>query len=119
VSVCVWGGGGVAVVAHWHVACRACFSCPCRSLVACLPQRLIQSGVDNLDSGIGVYAGDESTYSLFAPLLDPILHEYHNTTAVCAVLSTCSASAHVRHRMVLLGFSLWATNCTSTNERVS
>ena len=72
-------------------------------LCAVLPQRLIQSGVDNLDSGIGVYAGDESTYSLFAPLLDPILHEYHNTTAVCAVLSTCSAFGALASSHVVLG----------------
>ncbi|NKQ40656.1 MAG: arginine kinase [Sulfurovum sp.] len=37
----------------------------------------IRSGVDNPDSGIGVYAGDLESYSLFAPLLDPIIEEYH------------------------------------------
>lgn len=37
----------------------------------------INSGVENKDSGIGVYAGDEESYSLFAPLFDPIIKEYH------------------------------------------
>ncbi len=37
----------------------------------------INSGVENIDSGIGVYAGDEESYRLFAPLFDPIIQEYH------------------------------------------
>ncbi len=37
----------------------------------------IRSGVENPDSGIGVYAGDEESYELFSPLLDPIIKEYH------------------------------------------
>jgi creatine kinase/arginine kinase len=37
----------------------------------------IHSGVLNPDSGIGVYAGDLESYSLFAPLFDPIIKEYH------------------------------------------
>jgi len=37
----------------------------------------INSGVENLDSGIGVYGGDEESYELFAPLFDPIIQEYH------------------------------------------
>ncbi len=40
-------------------------------------EQLISSGVKNLDSGIGVYAGDEESYDLFAPLLDPIIEQYH------------------------------------------
>ncbi len=40
--------------------------------------QLIRSGVDNPDSSIGVYAGDEESYTLFAPLLDPIIREYHH-----------------------------------------
>ncbi len=40
-------------------------------------QQAINSGVLNLDSGIGVYAGDEESYELFAPLFDPIIEEYH------------------------------------------
>jgi len=37
----------------------------------------INSGVENEDSGIGVYAGDEESYSTFASLFDPIIEEYH------------------------------------------
>ena len=40
-------------------------------------EQLIRSGVENIDSGIGVYAGDEESYELFAPLLDPIIRDYH------------------------------------------
>ncbi len=40
-------------------------------------QQMINSGVANLDSGIGVYAGDEESYSVFAALFDPIIGEYH------------------------------------------
>lgn len=40
-------------------------------------QQAIHSGVQNIDSGIGVYAGDEETYTLFSPLFDPIIEEYH------------------------------------------
>ncbi len=40
-------------------------------------QRAINSGVENIDSGIGVYAGDEESYSTFAKLFDPIIEEYH------------------------------------------
>ena len=39
--------------------------------------QLIRSGIENPDSSIGVYAGDEETYELFSPLLDPIIREYH------------------------------------------
>ena len=39
---------------------------------------VIKSGVKNLDSGIGAYAGDEETYTVFAMLLDKIIEEYHD-----------------------------------------
>lgn len=35
------------------------------------------SGVENLDSGVGIYAPDAESYSLFAPLFDPIIDDYH------------------------------------------
>ncbi len=41
-------------------------------------KQLIRSGVENPDSSIGVYAGDEESYETFAPLLDPIIREYHH-----------------------------------------
>ncbi|MCK4502742.1 MAG: hypothetical protein KAU22_06870 [Desulfuromonadales bacterium] len=37
----------------------------------------INSGVVNQDSGVGVYAGDAESYTLFAPLFDPIIADYH------------------------------------------
>ena len=40
-------------------------------------QKAINSGVQNLDSGIGVYAGDIESYETFAPLFDGIIKEYH------------------------------------------
>jgi len=39
--------------------------------------QIINSGLENLDSGIGVYAGDKDSYKTFAPLFDPIIKEYH------------------------------------------
>lgn len=38
---------------------------------------VIQSGVENLDSGIGIYAPDAESYTLFAALIDPIIEDYH------------------------------------------
>ncbi len=37
----------------------------------------INSGVQNPDSSIGVYAGDKASYDVFAPLFDPIIQDYH------------------------------------------
>ena len=37
----------------------------------------INSGLKNPDSSIGVYAGDEESYSLFDKLFDPVIEEYH------------------------------------------
>jgi len=38
---------------------------------------VIQSGVENPDSGIGIYAPDAEAYTLFASLFDPIIEDYH------------------------------------------
>lgn len=38
---------------------------------------VIQSGIENLDSGIGIYAPDPEAYTLFAELFDPIIEDYH------------------------------------------
>ena len=43
-------------------------------------EQAINSGVKNIDSGIGVYAGDKESYTTFAPLFDPIIEEYHGFT---------------------------------------
>jgi len=40
-------------------------------------EQAINSGVENIDSGIGVYAGDKESYTLFAALFDPIIKAYH------------------------------------------
>ncbi len=40
-------------------------------------EQTINSGVKNIDSGIGVYAGDEESYMTFSALFDPIIKEYH------------------------------------------
>lgn len=37
----------------------------------------IQSGVENPDSGVGIYAPDAESYSVFADLFDPIIEDYH------------------------------------------
>ena len=37
----------------------------------------INSGVENPDSGIGAYAGDKESYTLFSPFFDKIIEEYH------------------------------------------
>lgn len=39
--------------------------------------KAIQSGIDNPDSSIGVYAGDPESYTMLASLFDPIIREYH------------------------------------------
>ncbi|BCS97246.1 hypothetical protein DSLASN_28780 [Desulfoluna limicola] len=41
---------------------------------------LIRSGVEQEDSSIGMYAGDAESYDLFAPLLDPVLLDYHGSS---------------------------------------
>ncbi|MCG8552365.1 MAG: arginine kinase, partial [Desulfobacterales bacterium] len=38
----------------------------------------IRSGIGNPDSTIGFYAGDMESYDCFAPVLRPIIEDYHN-----------------------------------------
>ena len=38
---------------------------------------IINSGVVNQDSGVGVYLGDEESYTRFAALINPIIEDYH------------------------------------------
>ena len=42
------------------------------TLISC-----IMSGLVNLDSSTGIYAGDEESYELFGPLFYPTVEEYH------------------------------------------
>lgn len=37
----------------------------------------IQSGVENLDSGFGIYAPDAEAYTVFADIFDPMIGDYH------------------------------------------
>jgi arginine kinase len=37
----------------------------------------VQSGFENLDSGVGIYAPDAEAYSVFSDLFDPIIEDYH------------------------------------------
>jgi len=39
---------------------------------------VIQSGVKNLDSGVGVYAPDAEAYTTFKELFNPIIEDYHD-----------------------------------------
>lgn len=39
---------------------------------------VIRSGVENTDSSIGLYAGDAESYTLFAPLFDSVIADYHS-----------------------------------------
>src|SRR6218665_2254049 len=38
---------------------------------------VVHSGMENLDSGIGVYAPDADSYATFSDLFDPIIEDYH------------------------------------------
>ncbi|HKL81863.1 MAG TPA: phosphagen kinase [Desulfobacter sp.] len=38
----------------------------------------IRSGMENPDSNIGIYAGDMESYDCFAPVLTPIIEDYHH-----------------------------------------
>ena len=40
-------------------------------------EKAINSGIQNHDSGIGVYAGDFESYHLFSPLFNAIIKDYH------------------------------------------
>lgn len=40
-------------------------------------EQAINSGLKNIDSSIGVYAGDKESYKVFDKLFDPIIKEYH------------------------------------------
>lgn len=40
--------------------------------------RAIQNGTDNSDFHLGILAGDEDCYEVFADLFDPVIEEYHN-----------------------------------------
>lgn len=39
--------------------------------------KAVQTGFDNPDSSIGIYAGDPESYTMMAPIFDPVISEYH------------------------------------------
>lgn len=38
---------------------------------------VIRSGIENPDSGVGIYAPDAETYDVFSSLFDPVIQDYH------------------------------------------
>ena len=40
-------------------------------------EQMVLSGAQNIDSGIGVYAGSHDSYTTFAELFDQVIQEYH------------------------------------------
>ena len=38
---------------------------------------VVQSGFENLDSGVGMYAPDGDSYTMFENLFNPVIEEYH------------------------------------------
>jgi len=53
----------------------------------------IISGCQNVDSGIGIYAGSHSSYKVFAPLFDPVIESYHNHSKTAKHVSDMDASS--------------------------
>jgi len=47
------------------------------SRFGCTLLDVIQSGLENHDSGVGIYAPDAESYTTFADLFDPIIDDYH------------------------------------------
>lgn len=39
--------------------------------------KLAFKGFENHDSGVGIYAPDADAYTVFAPIFDPIIEDYH------------------------------------------
>jgi hypothetical protein len=40
-------------------------------------EQMILSGCQNIDSGIGIYAGSHDTYTTFAEVFDDVILDYH------------------------------------------
>ena len=55
------------------------------------------SGVKNLDSGIGLYAGDHSSYKVFNKLFDKVIEEYHGHGPSATHTSEMTAEGIVNH----------------------
>ncbi|PIE61732.1 MAG: arginine kinase [Desulfobacterales bacterium] len=48
-------------------------------------EKAVASGTANIDSSIGIYAGDSETYTLFDPVFTPIIMAYHGLSAPPAI----------------------------------
>ena len=78
-------------------------------------EQAICSGTEQLDSSVGVYAGDEESYRLFAPLLTPIIKDYHgNAGPLILVTEFVGFLAAYKEGGLLLGLAgavvtLWVT----------
>ena len=55
------------------------------------------SGVKNLDTGIGLYAGDHSSYRVFNKLFDKVIDEYHGHGPNAVHNSEMTAQGIVNH----------------------
>ena len=48
-------------------------------------RRIIASGIENPDSQMGAYAMDPEDYDRFAPMLDPMIRDFHGIPAAAAI----------------------------------
>jgi hypothetical protein len=62
-------------------------------------QGAIWSGVNSF--GIGVYAGDEEVYTVFAPLLDRVIESYHRHPPVSVLCCDVLRSRGVGERATM------------------
>lgn len=78
-------------------------------------QQAICSGLEQPDSSVGVYAGDEESYRLFAPLFRPIIEDYHGSlgpqpqtdfSLVALPAVTSEAQARVQSTRIRVGRNL-------------
>lgn len=73
---------------------------------------VVQSGMENLDSGIGLYAPDAEAYSVFAPLFDPVIgkligHQiYLSNFALLSQRSTTEASRALTSILLVISATL-------------
>ena len=50
--------------------------------------RIIATGIENPDSQMGAYAMNPDDYDLFAPMLDPMIRDYHGIAAATEIAQT-------------------------------
>ncbi|MDQ7070665.1 MAG: hypothetical protein Q9M48_08010 [Rhodobacterales bacterium] len=57
-------------------------------------RKIIASGVENPDSSMGAYAMDPADYDTFAPLLDPMIRDFHRINGAIKQPHDWNTSAH-------------------------